>query len=90
MDLKTKTVNVKNFFQEKGVVFQNDMKAGRWVRLNLNIISLVKVGPSYIAVEQELEREFELYTTRQKKIYQKKVKVAKTLGTTKKKQNLKF
>jgi hypothetical protein len=70
---------VKFFLDTKELKFENDSKLIGWVKRNLKLKTMLRVGMNYIPDSKELEKAFEDYLERQTQIYKEKVERVKTL-----------
>lgn len=73
-------INIKLFLTNKEIFFDSDKQMMTWVRRNLRLSDIVKVGPNYMADEKNLERALKEYMINQKQIYEKKAALAKKLA----------
>ena len=80
-------INVEDFLLNKSIKFKSSKQAVSWVKRNLKPSTLLKVGPSYLVEEREIEKLYNLYVKQQKELSESRVKRIKALN--KKKLNTK-
>lgn len=80
-------INIEDFLTEKRIKFKSNKQAIAWVKRNLKPMSLLKVGPSYLADQREIEKLYHSYIKQQREISDARAKRAKTLNKKKTKKN---
>lgn len=80
-------INIEDFLLAKSIKFKSSKQAVSWVKRNLKPSSLLKVGPSYLVDQREIEKLYNLYLKQQKELSETRAKRIKTLN--KKKSNAK-
>ena len=77
-------INIKLFLKEREILFDSDKQMISWVKRNLKLANIVKLGPNYMSDEKDIEKALKTYITNQKEIKEKKIILAKKLAAKRK------
>jgi hypothetical protein len=72
-------INIKTFFKDKDLLFNNDKEGVLWVKRNLKPTQLIRIGKNYLVDRKEMEALLSYYIQKQKEIYNNRVIRAKAL-----------